>query len=540
MKYSIGILLFFALALRPFPASGKQSPEHPGLQDWQVYVWDDLSVLMNPRERESFRNLMLPEDMEIWMEAFWIRRDPTPTTLFNERKEEHDKRLARARSAYPLDRSPGFDIRGRDLLLFGPPDEILFQDDWFDETGHHPGRETWIWVDSKMRADYEDRNLDGEYEEAILEMPSSRPDVASRTAGQISGEGREEARALLQDLKRSNPEIYQQMVRKLAEGEIQNILDLQSEAHTAELLLPRIRKMRGTWKDAVRKGEDQYQYKFQAEALWSVFAVDCFRASSGNTRVELSHEVRIRDLGFRWDFESSQFRARLLRRVVFFDDEDQRVSSREDSLDIHRTSVEETRSGELIPGFVAQELPPGSYRMALRLEDQQSGRLQVFTTEVEVPSFPRDSLAISDLCFLSAIREAGVENESTHGEWCLTPHPFHAYSPNLNLQLYFEIYGLQADQEGLKNYSVRYRIRRKNPKTRSSWLWTREEVIDSEISASFHDQHGEELSRHPLTVSTQTFDSDSYLIELEVEDSLSGKIAQSRGQFSIVPAGNLR
>jgi hypothetical protein len=87
---------------------------------------------------------------------------------------------------------------------------------------------------------------------------------------------------------------------------------------------------------------------------------------------------------------------------------------------------------------------------------------------------------------------------------------------------------------------VSYRIRRSEPQVRSSWLWTREEVVNPAVSATFLDRHGETVARHPLSVAASGFDPDNYVLEVQVTDRLSGQSARAQGRFRVVPAGSLR
>ncbi len=509
------------------------------LPDWKRYVWSDVSVIMEPWEKSAFLRMEQRDELDEWLRRFWLRRDPTPTTILNERKETHDSRLAQARHHFPAEKLEGYDLRGRDLILFGSPDERLIHDDWFDETGYHNLIESWIWVDLEMRAEYEDRNLDGEYEMAAPMGPSSRPDVGERYANQFT-EQSEEARMLLRELKLGNPQVYQQMVEQLAQGEIQGFADLQNQALAANLLAPKLERMKGNYIDTVRKGRDPYQHDFQAEPLWAVFAVDNYRAASGQTQVEVSHEVRTRDLRFEWDFETRLYRAKLLRRIIFFDENERVVSQSEEIIPIEAENLDQTRAATLLPGLSPHRLDGGRYRMALRLEDMGSGRLQIFTTSVDVEAFPADQLSLSDVTFASLIDDMTHTGPFNKGDWWVKSHPLHGFDQGGEIHFFFEIYGLAQDEQGLSDYAVSYRIRRKHPETRSSWLWTREDTVGSEVSATFLDRHGEAVARHPLSLAAGGFAEDAYELQVEVTDRLSGQKTSRLAAFSVLPAGSLR
>ena len=538
--HRIALPIALALLTLAAPARGGESFDPDSLPSWQRYAWQDLGLILNRAEEAELLGLPDGEAVVEWTRRYWLRKDPTPTTEANERREEHFKRLETARALYPARGATGLDQRGEDYLLFGPPDETSEIDEWFDDTGHHPARLIWIWFDPEMRATYSDWNLDGEWQQAWDELPSSRPDVRQRVDSAFGQDGQAEDTRLLEELRSRDPLGYQDLVRQLAEGELVNALEVQSQMVIADLMGSKFRRMEAEYHKNRGERREVYNHDFQAQPLWAVFAVDCYRGEAGRSRVELSHQMRARDLRFDWDFERRHFKAEVLRRVVFYDERDQVAATSEERLPIFAESVEDTRSALLLPGLSVHQLRPGGYRMALRLEDTVGGALQIFTTRVEVPPFPGDSLALSDISFASTLGQGRQPELFRKGEWVVTPHPMRMYSTTGTVQLYFEAYGLATDAEGLNDYTVTYRIRSRDPVVKSSWLWTREDLIDAEVGSTFADRHGGEMARHPLSLSAAGFAEDSYVLEVELTDRIAGRSIRRRGQFSVVPESSSR
>jgi GWxTD domain-containing protein len=68
--------------------------------------------------------LQTDAEREKFIEQFWERRDPTPSTVENEFKEEHYRRIAFANEHFASD-VPGWKTdRGRIYIVYGPPDSI--------------------------------------------------------------------------------------------------------------------------------------------------------------------------------------------------------------------------------------------------------------------------------------------------------------------------------------------------------------------------------------------------------------------------------
>jgi GWxTD domain-containing protein len=89
----LGALFFFGLAVAgPLSAPGAQVKEKDLPQkyrDWLKLV----SYIILPPERDVFFNLTTDRDRDIFIEAFWKQRDPTPGTPQNEFQEEVSKRF---------------------------------------------------------------------------------------------------------------------------------------------------------------------------------------------------------------------------------------------------------------------------------------------------------------------------------------------------------------------------------------------------------------------------------------------------------------
>ena len=93
---------------------------------YQQWLTEEVAYIIAPRERDVFLALKTDRERDIFIEAFWKQRDPSPGTERNEFKEEHYRRLEYANAFYgrstPL---PGWKTdRGRIYIILGPPKNI--------------------------------------------------------------------------------------------------------------------------------------------------------------------------------------------------------------------------------------------------------------------------------------------------------------------------------------------------------------------------------------------------------------------------------
>jgi GWxTD domain-containing protein len=81
----------------------------------------EVRYIITGEERKIFLELP-PEERKKFIEEFWKRRDPDPTTEVNEFKEEYYKRIEEANKLFRGEGREGWlTDRGRIYVIFGPP-----------------------------------------------------------------------------------------------------------------------------------------------------------------------------------------------------------------------------------------------------------------------------------------------------------------------------------------------------------------------------------------------------------------------------------
>lgn len=106
------------------PTVGGHNVSHDLPTVYQRWLDEDVRWIITPEERAAFLRLSKDEDRDRFVEAFWLRRDPTPGTVENEFKEEHYRRIAYANVHFAHE-LPGWKTdRGRIYIVHGPPGEI--------------------------------------------------------------------------------------------------------------------------------------------------------------------------------------------------------------------------------------------------------------------------------------------------------------------------------------------------------------------------------------------------------------------------------
>lgn len=124
--------------------------------------------LMTDGEKEQWKSITSDAEAKAFIDLFWARRDPTPSTPQNEFREEFDKRVDLADQHFTTKRTRGaMTDRGRTLILLGSPfqvgskaaaaraprnPDISSVDQWDGAVGGprgEPAKLTWTYANEK-------------------------------------------------------------------------------------------------------------------------------------------------------------------------------------------------------------------------------------------------------------------------------------------------------------------------------------------------------------------------------------------------------
>ena len=120
-----------------------------GAKDQEIADWIDgpIRYIVQPEERKAFRSLTGDGERALFIERFWIRRDPTPDTLVNEYRQLFWERVREVNEIVQDSPKPGWITdRGKIYILYGPPTEIKDYVDLAPESSPTSGRGVIRWI----------------------------------------------------------------------------------------------------------------------------------------------------------------------------------------------------------------------------------------------------------------------------------------------------------------------------------------------------------------------------------------------------------
>jgi len=119
------IVVLAAFGTHPsLPGPAGQKKELPPV--YKKWLQEEVVYIISPLEKQVFEKLQTDRERDLFIEAFWRQRDPTPGTTENEFKTEHFRRVNYAN--HYLGRQspiPGWKTdRGRYYIILGEPNDI--------------------------------------------------------------------------------------------------------------------------------------------------------------------------------------------------------------------------------------------------------------------------------------------------------------------------------------------------------------------------------------------------------------------------------
>jgi hypothetical protein len=169
--------------------------------------------------------------------------------------------------------------------------------------------------------------------------------------------------------------------------------------------------------------------------------------------------------------------------------------------------------------------------VAVTVSEVETERKSSYWTTLEFQDYGGD-LAISDVLFAQKITPAERQSPFNRGALEVVPHPLRRYLRGSPVPIYFEVYNLGLDEDGLANYTVEYKIVPHSP--RKTRFWDRFDsgatVASSEFKSSGYS------ADEPLFVKieSENLKPGAYDFLVTVKDEYWQSVAFRRATFRIV------
>jgi GWxTD domain-containing protein len=497
---------------------------------YQKWLEEDVCWIITEEEREVFTKLANDEEREAFIQQFWDRRNPDPSSADNEFKSEHYRRILYANERFSAGISGWKTDRGMIYIKFGPPDR---QQSWpaggpYERERKEGGGFTSIFPTER----WEYRHIEGVGDDVELEFVDDRGgglyeltfDKQRKDALLLSGN-----MGLTQDeLEAGVTNKQDRVARRRYSGDYKGVYSNMSGFESA-----RDKPLAQMGMSAALNRAPVIKYKDLETAISTRISYEGFPFEIRQDFVRLTDQQVLVPVTVLVSNEQMTFKSTLglyhggiqiFGRVVGLNNRIEAMFEDEVARDFLPDAYEKAKSRSSI----YQKrliLKPGVYKIDVAVRDLQSKNIGTITRRIEVPHYGEPRLQSSSILIASKI-ESGILDRTTAnfllGDLKIIPKTDDSFSSSEELGLYLQIYNFGLDGANSKPaLKVEYAVARKGEEPD---VW-RDSTKMIRFSGSY--------CRLARMINLSTLQPGVYQLRVRIHDTISGQDAETAAEFTV-------
>ncbi|MCP2518822.1 GWxTD domain-containing protein [Candidatus Aminicenantes bacterium AC-335-A11] len=456
-KLLIVLVLLLSFNFIISPANKKSPKDLP--EKYRKWLEEEVVYIITPKEREIFLQLETDKERDMFIEAFWKQRDPTPGTPRNEFKEEHYRRIAYANRVFGRGTPrPGWKTdRGRIYIILGEPLDI----ERFEGQSLIYPTEIWFYKGDQRYGlpaffnivFYKDKGI-GEYKLYSPVTDTFRKLIIDK---RIAGGDPETA---YYELYQYDPELAQAAFSLIpGENPPLNTPSLSSEILLGNVLTLPHRKVKDEYAEKLLKYKDIVELDYTANYISCDYLISVIKDEEGNFYVNYSIEpsalsVDYYNKKYLAHFELNGKVTDLKGKIIF-------QYGKSFSLEIPEEKIDQLRASS----YAIQDcfpLVPGSYKLSVILKNTVSKEFTSIEKDIYIPK--NENIIQMSPLILGFKTEKKSYYLNVKKPFTIEDFQIFSYSKNIytnkdNLIVFYQVYNLSPDIE--KNGFFKYIIKNK-------------------------------------------------------------------------------
>lgn len=502
------LLLLFVMA-QPAHASSLDTVnfDKPS-KDWYQ---GPVRYIITKVEVKSYKALDTDAERATFIDWFWQRRDPDPSTPENEFRNRFEQRVLESQRKFAFTTTPGWKTdMGKIYILVGPPDEIN------SDFAPQSSRGTMIWVYRKPP--FKDMNpntvigfargVDGEFR--LSTAPTTDSDVA---------------RGLSYDKQNKTTYDGQKLVDGLADPALLAAgAPLSQTGIDAQMVYARIQRLPPDEEEKFKSfvsTRESYGTTIPMEVRIDYFKADGATAArvtvgirSTSVQFKLKDGADIPDVGVFGKLEDKEH-----------PENDYPFAS--GSGFVEGPNNNSAGIKDLLIFQAVGAVKPGHYKMRLGVEDRVSHIVSSMVREVDVPDLSGSDLTLSSITIADAMDPGDYATTTAKpfqmGKFRIVPRPDNMFSKKDELNVYCQVYNPALDATtGKPRLDVSYGFRHRLPDGTSQQMGVYR-VADSSAQV------------HGYAVPLEKWPDGSYVVTVTILDKVAQKSVSADAVFTIRP-----
>ncbi|MCY3868129.1 MAG: GWxTD domain-containing protein, partial [Gemmatimonadetes bacterium] len=193
--------------------------------------------------------------------------------------------------------------------------------------------------------------------------------------------------------------------------------------------------------------------------------------------------------------------------------------------------------GAVVPDVIRLNVPPGSYKMEVSVQDLISIGKGRYRQDMEIEAYPQTQLRVSDLELAWQIFERKERSKFSKGHLEVIPMPTRTYPRDRSIYVYYEIYNLKRNAFGQTRYRVAYTIRSQEKMTLGALVSQLVKTItkgeDEEIAIDFEQVGRRSSEATYIALDLTACGLGRHTVSVKITDLESGERAVKKASFVV-------